>query len=59
MMAVYYCEKCEHYFYISSNWYMNKCKICEKDIGKLPIEFVEFAEMTEEERTQYIKESIG
>lgn len=54
-MGVYYCESCKRYFYVASYWYKNKCKACSGDLFRLPIEFVDFVNLTESERTQYIQ----
>lgn len=53
-MGVYYCEVCKRYFYVASYWYKNTCKICSSELIKLPIEFVDFVDLTEKERAEYI-----
>ena len=55
IMNVYYCKNCKEYFYISGYRYRRKCKICSCDLIKLPISFLEFVELDEREREEYIR----
>ena len=54
-MYVCYCKYCQRYFYISGYRYRRKCKICSCELIKLPISFLQFVEMNEREREEYIR----
>ena len=58
-MGVYYCKKCKRYFYISCYWYTDKCRACDSDLMKLPMEFTEFVNLSEGERQVYISNLLS
>lgn len=53
-MEVYYCESCNRYYFVASYRYKRKCKVCESNLIKLPITFIDFVKLTENERVKYI-----
>ena len=53
-MHIYYCKHCQKYFYISGYRYRRLCKICSYELIELPISFLDFVELNESERKEYI-----
>lgn len=56
MLKVFYCIQCNKITYMCYN--NVNCKICNSKMKRLPIEFVDFVNLNEIERDEFLKKEM-